>query len=311
MTLAMVAVVAGSVTTARADIIERVVAVVNDQAIFLSDLRRRAVPFIPRIAQGANESERLSRLQQLYRKILNDLIDQDLYEQAAKKMDVHVTDDDVDDAIQNVQKQVGLDGDAFWDAVRQQGMTESQYREQLRQQLLRMKVLNQKVRGRINITEKDVRRKYDDELRKANRKLRFRAAHCFFPVPDGANATEVAAIREEASKARQGLTAKTFGKCIQAHQGGELGWLSQGDLPSSLEQVLLALEPGEISAVVRGPSGYHIFLLHERERGGANIPAYEKVKEQIFRQMLDKAMADQEGEFLKELRRNAVIKKRL
>ncbi|MFW6067137.1 MAG: SurA N-terminal domain-containing protein [Myxococcota bacterium] len=296
---------------ARADIIERVVAVVNDQAILLSDLRRRAVPFLPQLGAAETEAERLGQLQQLYRQILQNLIDQELYEQAAKKAGVRVTDADVERAIANVRRQVGLEGDAFWEAVRQQGLTESQYRRDLRQQLLRLKVLNQHVRGRINITEQDVRRKYDERLREANRQLRFRASHCFLAVPDGAGATEVASVRDEAREARKGVSASTFSRCVDAHGGGDLGWLTQGDLPAELEEVLLTMQPGQISRPVRGPGGFHIFLMHERERGGSQIPPFEQVKEQIFRKMLDEAMARQEKLFLEELRQEAVIKMRL
>jgi hypothetical protein len=60
---------------------------------------------------------------------------------------------------------------------------------------------------------------------------------------------------------------------------------------------------------VRGPAGFHIFLLQERQAGtGATIPPYEEAREQVYRQMLEESMGRQEEMFLTELRRNAVIK---
>lgn len=295
----------------RADVIERVVAVINDDAVFLSDLRRRAVPFLPQVASASSETERLARMEQLYGELLDHLIEEKLFEFAARKMRVRVMDADVNRAIKNVQRQVGLEGDAFWEAVREQGLTEAQYRHDLKRQLLRLKVLNERVRSRVNITEEDVRRKYDERLRRAMQKMRFRASHCFLPVSEGASATDVKAVRQQAEEARQGLSASTFSQCVDAHGGGDLGWLSQGDLPADLEKELHALQPGEVSSPVRGSSGYHIFLVHERERGDADIPPFEQVKEKLFRQMLDKAMSRQEKAFLDELRREAVISKKL
>ena len=73
----------------------------------------------------------------------------------------------------------------------------------------------------------------------------------------------------------------------------------------------MSMEQGDISAPVRGSSGYHIFLLYERERGGSTAPAFEEVRDQLFRTMLDAAMQRQEGIFLEELRRGAVITRRL
>lgn len=296
---------------AEAEVIERIVAIVNEQAIFLSELRRRASPFLPQVMTAGSEAERIARLDQLYSELLGRLVEEELFRQAASRMGVRVTQDDIDRAIKNMQAQSGLADDQFWEAVRGQGFTEAQYRQDLRAQLLRLKVLNQRVRGRVNITEDEVRRRYDQLLRDANRKLRFRASHCFFAVEPSAGATEVAQVRARAEKARAGLTQDAFEGCIGTHGGGDLGWLSQGDLPEELEQTLLTLGPGEIGQPVRGPAGYHVFLVHERERGDANLPTFERAKEELFRQMLDRAMARQEQLFLDELRRDASIKTRL
>lgn len=296
---------------ARAEVLERIVAIVNEQAIFLSDLRRRAVPFLPQVMTASTEAERIARLDQLYSELLDRLVEEELFRQAATRMGVRVTQDDIERAIKNMQSQSGLADDQFWEAVRGQGFTEAQYRLDLRAQLLRLKVLNQRVRGRVNITDEEVRRRYDQLLRDANRTLRFRASHCFFEVDASAGATEVAQIRSRAEKARRSLTPDGFEDCIEAHGGGDLGWLSQGDLPAELKQTLLALQTGEIGQPVRGPAGYHVFLLHERERGDAKLPSYETAKDEIFRQMLDRAMARQEQIFLEELRRDASIQTRL
>jgi peptidyl-prolyl cis-trans isomerase SurA len=97
---------------------------------------------------------------------------------------------------------------------------------------------------------------------------------------------------------------------VAEHGGGDLGWLSQGDLPEELENALLTLEPDQISPPVRGPSGFHIFLLHERETAASDAPSFDDVKDEIYRHMLDEAMTHQETLFLEELRRGAVITRR-
>jgi len=300
-----------STPRALADVIERVVAVVDEDAIFYSELRERAAPFLPQVMSAGTETERLARLAELYRQLLDVLIDEHLIAKAAEAMDVRVSNDDVEGALRNVQAQNGLTPEEFWEAVHQQGFSEAQYRIDLRRQLLRYKVMNTRVRGRVNITEADVRRRYDEAVREANRELRFRASHIFVSVPEGAPATTVAQVRAEAERIRQGLDVPGFERAMSRYGGGDLGWLSQGDLPAPLESALLAMQPGEISEPVRGPSGFHIFLLHERERGGSNIPPFDDVKDQIFREMLNVAMQRQEQVFLEELRRDAVISRHL
>jgi peptidyl-prolyl cis-trans isomerase SurA len=116
---------------------------------------------------------------------------------------------------------------------------------------------------------------------------------------------------KSAQTLRASLTPDNFGQASQEHGGGDLGWLDQGDLPEELENALLALEPGQISQPVRGPSGVHIFLLRERQAGGVEVPAFEAAKDAIYRELLDRAMAKQQELFLAELRRAAAIDTRL
>ncbi len=296
---------------AHAEVIERVVAVVNDEAIFLSELRRRAIPFLAQALEAASEEQRMQAVEQVYRQVLDGLVEDRLITQAARDMDVRVSRDDVDRAIDNVRRQNQLSEREFWDAVRAQGFTESQYRSDVRSQLLRLKVLNQRARGRVNLTEEDVRRRYDRETRGASRTLRYRLSHVFFGVPPDASATDVATIRERADAVRSELDADGFEAAIAAHAGGELGWLNQGDLPEALEQAVVDLEAGQISPVVRGPSGFHILLLHEKERGAAGVPPFDEVRDQLYRAMLEEAMSRQQRILLDELKRRAVVTLRL
>jgi peptidyl-prolyl cis-trans isomerase SurA len=301
---------AASPRVASAEVIERVVAVVNDDAIFLSELRRRAAPFLEQVISGASEAERQQRIDKLYDQFLRDLVDEQLIEQAAKKMNIAVSSSEVDQAIDNVRSQNNLTSEKFWEAVKTQGFTEKQYRADVRKQLLRLKVTNQRVRSRINVNDATVKEEYEDRMRKARRRQRFHAAHIFMALPATASATEVSEAMKTANSLRAALTSENFDTMMSGHGGGDLGWLDQGDLPEALENALLNLEPGQIGVPVRGPSGIHIFQLRERQTGGVKFPPLEEAKETIYRELLDRAMARQQELFLAELRRGAVIEVR-
>jgi peptidyl-prolyl cis-trans isomerase SurA len=308
ISLLAAAVLLVAVRAQAAETIERVAAIVNDDAILLSDLRRRAAPFLEAAVEGASPGERKARIKELYDRLLQQLVDEELVEQAAKKGQISVTSMEIEQAIDNVRRQNSLAEDAFWSAVRAQGFTEKQYREDVRKQLLRLKVVNQRVRSRVNITDQTVHDTYDDRVREARRKLKFRASHVFFPLQPSASATDVAKALEQARGVRKGLSVESFDATTQKLGGGDLGWLEQGDLPGVLEEALLGLSEGEISAPVRGPSGLHLFLLRERQSGATAVPTYEEARGEIQRELLDKAMARQEELFIKGLRRDAVVK---
>jgi parvulin-like peptidyl-prolyl isomerase len=166
--------------------------------------------------------------------------------------------------------------------------------------------MNERVRSRVNVTEEEVRARYEQRARGEGSELRFQVSHIVVPVAEGASAIQVAAKRQEAKTLRASLTPENFNARAAQLGGGDLGWLSQGDLPEELERELLQLSTGEISAPVRGSSGFHIFFLEDRQ-AGAGFPSYEEMKQELYREMLDAAMLRQEKIFLDEMRRQAVV----
>jgi peptidyl-prolyl cis-trans isomerase SurA len=299
-----------AVSSASADVVERVVATVNNEAIFLSDLRKRAVPFLPQVAEASTETERMSRLKELYEELLSFLIDEQLIRQMASSSGIRVTDADVDSAIENIRLQNKMTEEQFKQALDSQGFTQAQYRQDLKRQLLRLKVMNERVRSRVNVTEEEVRSRYEELARAEGNEVRFRVSHVVVRLEAEASATRVAAVRQEAEAIRAALTPDNFKERAKELGGGELGWVLQGDLPEELERAILPLNPGEISQPVRGSSGFHIFFLEDRQVGD-DFPSYEEMKQELYREMMDSAMLRQEKVFLDEMRRKAVINRML
>ncbi|MFA9409925.1 MAG: SurA N-terminal domain-containing protein [Deltaproteobacteria bacterium] len=296
--------------SANADVVERVVATVNNEAIFLSDLRKRAVPFLPQVAEASTETERMARLKELYEELLTFLVDEQLIRQLASSGGIRVTDADVDNAIENLRLQNNMTEEEFKEALESQGLSQGQYRRDLKRQLIRLKVMNERVRSRVNVTEEQVRSRYEQRARAEGSELRFHVSHVVVPVAEGASAIQVAAKRQEAETLRASLTPENFNARAPQLGGGDLGWLTQGDLPEELERALLPLNAGEISSPVRGSSGFHIFFLQDRQVG-AGFPSYDEMKQELYREMLDAAMTRQEKIFLDEIRRKAVINRML
>jgi peptidyl-prolyl cis-trans isomerase SurA len=291
-------------STPNADIIERVVAVVNDDAIFLSELRRRSLPFLRQVLEQTPPAERDSTLRSLYRQVLDALIDESLIEQVAREDQLRVTQADVERAIGNVRRARGLSEEQFWAAVRQQGYTEAQYRDERRRELLIFKVLNQRRRGNVNITEEQVRGRYEQEARRAQRATCYALSVRVFRAPEGAGEAEQARACEEAATIRSTVTAETFG-------GTDIGTVCEGAMVPQIEQAVAALETGEISTPIRTDAGCMLALVRDTTRGGTQIPPYEDVRERLYRQMMSEAMQRQQQQLAEELRRNAVIERRL
>ncbi len=295
---------------ASADVVERVVATVNSEAIFLSDLRKRAVPFLPQIAEAGSDEERAARLRELYDQLLNLLIEEQLLKQVAAESGITVTAADVDMAVESIRQQNNMSKAEFREAVTSQGLTWPQYQSDLRKQLIRFKVVNERVRSRVNITEQEVQRQYEQRARGEGSELRFKVWHIIVPLDPDPTATQTAAAREEAEAIRADLTADNFEQMADEFGGGDLGWLAESELPGDLGAALLPLGAGEISQPIRTSSGFHLFFVEDRQVG-TDFPSYEEMKEELFREMLDSAMTRQERVFIEELRRDAVIDRML
>jgi len=293
-----------------ADVVERVVATVDNEAIFLSDLRQRAAPFLPQVAEAPTESEQMSRLKELYDELLTFLIDEELIRQMARTSGIRVTNADVDAAIENLRLQNNMTEEQFKQALEAQGLAEAQYRQELKRQLIRFKVMNERVRSRVNVTEDEVRARYEQRARGEGNELRFHVSHLVVPVEEGASATRIATVYREAQLIRNALTPENFNARAEELGGGDLGWISQADLPEDLESALSSLNPGEISQPVRTGAGFHIFFLEDRQVG-EGFPTYEEMRQELYREMLDAAMLRQEKIFLDEMRRKAVVTRML
>lgn len=299
---------------ARAEIVERVVAIVNEQAIFQSDIEQQVRRFASQLDRAPSADVREQALARLRREVLDHLVEEILVQQAASRMEVSVSSADVERAINNVIRQSGLSSARFWQVVRQQGYTVREYRNDVRRQLLRLKVLNVRVRGRVNITPEDVRDFYNRSVREARAADTFHAAHVLLRLPAGAGAAEVARVRARAralaAEIRGGrpfadVARESSQDAATRERGGDLGELRRGQLPRAIDDAMLSLDVGEVSAPVRSEHGFHVLTVTQREQ--TDVQPFADVRQQIYRQMLEREMVRQERLWLGELRRAAHI----
>ena len=306
---ALLVVMSLGASPSKAEVIEQIAATVNDEAIFLSEIRTRAAPYLPQVFQAPTDSQRLAGLRALYDQVLERLIDRELIRQAAVREQIRISSSEVDEALQNMRRQSRLSDEDFQTALAQEGMSLAQYRREMRQQLLRLRVVNQRVRGRVNISEEDVRTRYEQARTQAARISRFQVSHIF--VAEGSTGEQAPEAVASAIHSRLDAGDLSFEEAVTEAGGGSLGWLNQGDLPSALEAAITDLAAGDYSSPTQGPAGVHIFMLHERQQGDAQIAPYSEMRPAIYRELLDTAMQQQEAIFLSELREDAMVNIRI
>jgi len=311
------------VRTADASIVERVVAVVGERPILLSELRLRARPHLYRIAlttptpaqQAAAESD-------MYKELLNRMIDERLEESAADKAHLSVTPEEVDNGIKQVaaQNRIAV-RDVILDAKRQ-GLTEQDYRDEIRRQVLEGKLIQLRVRGRVRVTDQDARAAYTHWEKEYTSAQPVDLRILVLTIPPGAS--------EQTIKARQVLgldlsqrakRGEDFCQLVLAYSEdpttkstcGSRGEMPKQALFPQLQQAADALKPGEASDPItfRDPMGNSAILVVQLNSNQPTLPPYDKVKDQMMERAFIEATERQRKLWLQELRRGVYIDVRL
>lgn len=286
---------------ARGKVVERVIAVVNNNILLLSELNDRLRPMLPQLRQIPDLELRKQRVAQLRREILEHLIDEQLIKQEAQKLKITVSDRDLELAVKDVMRKNNLTREQLEQALRQEGKSIAEYKSQiLKPQLLRLRVLNVQVRSRVTVGDDEVQAYYQTNLRKLGVETKVRARHIFFAIPLEATAKEVAETKRLAQQLLAKLKAGAdFAEMAKKHSqdsvtrpdGGDLGWFGRGTLPSNVEQVVFAMKKGEIRGPLRTERGFHLMQVVDRRESSARSldEVKEELREQIYAQKMEKA----------------------
>lgn len=303
---------------AMAEMVDRVVAVVEDDAIFQTDVERRLRPFEHQLEQAPNARERAEQRARLYRETLDRMVDDALIRHAAQRAHVTVNDADVDRMIEGMARQRNVRSQDIYDAVEGEGITRAEYRSFMEAEVLRLRLMNVRVRNRVNITDTDIAEEYRRRIRQASDHAPFHAAHVFFAFPETPTAAQIAETQHRAEgvveQLRQGhdfaaIARQSSDDAATRDAGGDLGLIDPEDAesppPEWLVDALRDLAPGQTSSAVRGENGYHVFRLIERR--AVSLPPLATVRTDLSNELLQREMDRQQRAYLRELRGHSSV----
>lgn len=294
------------------DVSDRIVAVVNNDAITLVEVQEAVAAYRQESRGRAADSD-----EELGRQFLNRLIESRLQLQEAERDRVVVDDTEVEEELAERMKRFGAKNRAEIEAmIKAQGLSVDAVKRRVRDAVRIGKVIRRKVTLRISVTEIEIDRYLAQNQDKLETGLTYHARHILVIPDSGTDAGwEAARIRAELIRALLsdgadfGDLARKHSRDASAKDGGDLGTLKRGELAPEIETQILALEPGEISRPHRSQLGYHLFRLEEKEvlEGGALQRARQQVKDILFRQKYEARFEA----WLKEIKQRAIIEVRL
>jgi peptidyl-prolyl cis-trans isomerase SurA len=292
---------------------DRVLAIVNNDAITLSELQEAIAVYRYENRDRANENS-----DQLIQQFLTRMIDSRLQVQEAEREKIVIEEAEIDEELADRIKKMNLKSrDEFEAALKAQGIPMAAVRKRIADELRRGRIVSRKVRLRISVTEQEVSQYLEANRAKLETGLSYHAAHILIVPETGAQdaAWENARIRADLIRtellegADFGELAKQYSRDASAKDGGDLGTLKRGELAQDIEAQILSLAPGQISLPYRSALGYHVFRLESKEtlEGDGLSRVRAQIREILFREKFDTRL----DAWLKEIKQRAVIDVRL
>jgi peptidyl-prolyl cis-trans isomerase SurA len=305
---------------AHAIIVERVVAIVGERPILLSELRHRARPRLTLVALNAvqagmdpaNVPMQLAAAEpKAMKETLDEIIDERLMEQQADKAHISVSIDEVDRGIKAKAAQLQVNEQQLWDRAHAQGYTDQDYRDEVRRQLLEGKLLQLRLAGRIHVTEADARATYDRVVKQLGEESPVDLQVIYMRIPQSAGGVQAkeALAQDIVLRARNGESfcelVKQFNDDVETQNTcGSRGPQPTRNIIPAARKMLSGMKEGDISDPIRiGDQVIIVLKLARRER----IPKFEEVKEQMEDQATEEAILHQRALWVQELRRTIYL----
>lgn len=298
----------------RAEVVDRIIAYVNDDIITLSELNERTNAFVAARRQNPFLREEEQSLEEIRRNILDLLINERLAAQEISRLKISVSDEEMAEAIGTILRENRLTQETLEAKLRQDGKTIEDLREQIKAGLEQKKLVNREVSSKTVITDEMIQAYYEDHIEEFERKERWRIQDIYLPFTPTDTPEERTHLRNVAKQILERLRteddftslAKRYSQGPGAEAGGDLGFFSKGELEPVLEAAIEALKPGEVSPDIETTRGIHIIKLIEVEKAPAK--PLDEVEETI-RNMLYKREVDfRYREWLSALRERSYVR---
>ena len=303
-----------NVQISNAQVFDKIVAIVNDEVITLSDLRNAGRDILNSLGSLSAE-ERVDREIEAKSTILDQLIENLLVIQEAKHFGIRATEEEVQKTVEEVRGKNRLNEKEFLRALSEVGLTIKAYRDNIEKDIIRSKFMSRVIGSRVSISKDEIEFYYNRkgdafilpvEIRlgqillltsknvseDGKKEIKFKAQWILDKVKEGEN------FEELASKYSQ-----------VPGEGGDLGYVKKGEINSDIEKVVFNLKEGEVSGLVETSLGFHIFKVLDI-KGRSKKPLLD-VEKEIESILFNERMGEVYQEWLENMKATSYIEVRL
>ncbi|HMC22310.1 MAG TPA: peptidylprolyl isomerase [Thermoanaerobaculia bacterium] len=295
-----------------AQVVEAIIIRVGDRVVTRTQYVKRLRDGFSEIEQTSQPAEIATKKEEFKKNLTNDLISELLIKDRADRLGLSVSSDELKDAIERLKQQYGLTTDQqFNESLQKSGLTRADMEARLRDTILMNKVFSRELRGREDLTDKELRERYDREKEHYRLPERTRLREIVILKPEGATALEQARqkVQQIAEQARGAtdfsLLAKTTSQAPTKDKGGDLGEVTRGELLPELDKAVFNSTAGTVLGPIEAKTAWHILKVEQRLP--SEVPAFESIKERLRKDASDDAWQRDYKAYIDRLRKDAFI----
>ena len=257
-------------------LLDRIAAVVGDGVVLSSELDEQLAMISERLRAQKMELPPQNVLRQ---QVLDRLILQELQMQRANRAGIKVSDETLNNALNDVAEQNHIKLADLPTALASQGLDYGSYRETMRKDLAMQLLRQRDVIARINVSPREIDQFIERQKKMPLEGNQYNVSHILIAVPQAATPEQLDEAAKKADDVYKRATggedfaglAVQYSNAQTALEGGSLGWRKGSELPSFLGEIIAGMKAGDVSKPVRTPSGYHIIRLNEMKGAGQTI----------------------------------------
>jgi parvulin-like peptidyl-prolyl isomerase len=300
-------------TSAQAQVADRIVAVVNDEVITLSEWNGAFEPYRANMEASQTGGEREKVLTENRMILLNRMINNLLIEQQSRKTGIVVTDEELMNAIKDLRKRQNISEDDLQKALDREGTTLEAYKKGLRDQLMRIKLIQREIKSKVAVSNEEIGAYYLKHREDYEGKETVRIKQILLLLPKEENPAEKEKIQADAEAIHKSLLngesfellSAKYSQGSAAAAGGDIGYIEKGMILHEVEEVAFSLSLNQISGVIESPVGFHIIKVIDRR--GAGVKNIESVREEIREKIDQEKLEKKFDEWIDTLRTKSHI----
>ncbi|MDV2494857.1 MAG: peptidylprolyl isomerase [bacterium] len=302
-------------TGARQTTIDRVMGRVNTDIITLSEVQELAQSIILRIRNELPPERHEKEIRKAQSIVLDRIIEQRLQVQQAERLGVAVSERELDEAVADVIAKNNISPEQLDALLGREGLTMDQYRQKLKDQIVRRRIFNFEVTSRVQLSDADVRDYYREHAQEFIPPPAVAVSQVFLALPSNGDEAARRAVHEKAARVLKALEegeplpelARAYSEDPTGALGGKIGRFAKGDMVPGLDKVAFEMREGEIRGPIVTDRGLHVLKV-DRRWGDKPIPL-EEIASRIRSVLLSQRRQERYEEWMETLRKDAFIER--